>query len=64
MVDVNAVPAFMVAVPSAVSLRVIFTSALGARADLGSYPNVFACPTTLDLSCEESINISFANMLA
>ena len=36
IVVVNAVPAFMVAVPSAVSLSVTFTSALGALTDLGS----------------------------
>ena len=45
-------------------VREILTVALGARHEETSYPNFFACETTLDRRDALSKNISFATMLA
>ena len=44
---------------SEVTSTVILTIALGARVDLGVYPNNLARVTTLPLICAESRNASF-----
>ncbi len=59
----NAVPAGIVFVELEV-VNETFIVALGALAEVTSYPNVFAWETILDLRDALSRNISFANIFA
>ena len=58
----NFVPAFIVALASAVLFKVTSIVATGAETDDGVYPNIFAWETILERRAALSRNISFANM--